>query len=63
MVAQLQNFKLQRQPQALPISYLSLSKVTSQKIVVSVDLSLDHDPVQGIAQVFIKRFNLVPHTS
>ena len=40
---------LQMQPQAVPVSYLSLSKVTSQKIFVSSDMAPDIDPVQGIA--------------
>ena len=33
----LQNFKLQIQPQAVPVSYISLSKVPSQKIFVSAE--------------------------
>ena len=54
MVAQLQNFKLQMQPQEVPVSYLSLFKVTSQNIFVSSDLAPDIDPFQGITRVFSK---------
>ena len=63
MVAQLHNFKLQMQPQAVTISDISLSKVTSQKIFVSADLDPDIDPVQEIAQVFSKSSNVDPHIS
>ena len=49
MVAQLQNFNLQTKHQAVPVSDISLSKVTSQKIFVSYDLAPDLDPVQKIA--------------
>ena len=48
----LQNSKLQMQPQSVPVSDLSLSKVTSQKTVVSDYLNPYFDPVQAIAQVF-----------
>ena len=44
----LQHFKLQMQPQAVPVSDLSLSKVTYQNILVSADLDHDIDPVQAI---------------
>ena len=37
MIAHHQNFKLQMQPQAVPISDLSLSKATPQKNLVSSD--------------------------
>ena len=56
MVAQIQNFRLQMQPQAVPVSDLSISKVTSQKIFVSADMDPDLDPVQAIARVFSKTF-------
>ena len=49
MVAKLKHFNLQTKPQAVPVSDLSLSKVTSQKIFVSYDLAPDLDPVQKIA--------------
>ena len=49
MIAQIQNFKLQMQTQAGPVSDISLSKITSQKILFSDDLAPDLDPVQGIA--------------
>ena len=42
------------QPQAVPASDLSLSKVTSQKIFVSDDLNPDLYPVQAIARVSCK---------
>ena len=45
MVAQLQNFKLQIQPQAVPVSDLSIYKFTVHNIFVSYDLALDIDPV------------------
>ena len=48
MVTQFQNFKLQMQPQEVPVSDISLSKVTSQKIFVSADMDPDLDPVQAI---------------
>ena len=54
MVVQLQNFKLQIQPQAVPVSDISLSKVTYQNIFVSSDLAPDIDPFQGITRVFSK---------
>ena len=59
----LQNYKLQMKPQEVPVSDLSLSKVTYQKIFVSADLAPDIDPVQGIYRVFSKPSNLDPHTS
>ena len=49
IVAKLQNVKLEMQ---YMVNLLDLSKVTSQKIVVSDDLNLDLDPVQEIARVF-----------
>ena len=50
----LQNYKLQMQPQAVTVSDLFISKVTSQKIFVSDDLNPDLDPVQAIDRVFSK---------
>ena len=41
----LQNSELQMKPQAVNVSGLSLSKVTSQKIFISDDLNPDLDPV------------------
>ena len=49
MVAQLQNSKLQMQPQAVPVSYMTLYKDTFHNHFVSSDLTLDLDPVQGIS--------------
>ena len=49
MVAKLQNFNLQTKPQVVPVSDLSPSKVTYQKICVSYDIAPDLDPVQKIA--------------
>ena len=63
MVDQLQNFKLQMQPQELPVSDLSLAKVTSQNILVSTDLYPDIDLVQAISRVFSRTSNHDPHTS
>ena len=63
MVAQLQNFKIQMQPQAVPVSDLSLSKATPQKIFVSANLDPDLDPFQGTTRVFIEISNLNPQTS
>ena len=63
MVDQLQNLKLQMQPQAVPVSDLSVSKVAYQKILVSADLDIYLDPVQAIARVFSKPSNREPHTS
>ena len=63
MVNQLQNFKLQIQPQAVPVSDFSVSKVTHQKILFSADLDIDLDPVQEIARVFNETSNHKPHTS
>ena len=48
MVAQIQNFKLQMQHQAVPVSDIYLSKVTSHDIFFSFDLAPDLDPFQGI---------------
>ena len=59
----LQNFKLQMQPQAVPVSDVSLYKVTYQEILVSGDLDSDIDPVQSIARVFGETSNRDPHTS
>ena len=53
-----QNSKLQRQPQAVTISDLSISKVNSQEIIVSNDMDTNIDPVHGIAQVFSEPSNL-----
>ena len=53
----LQNFKLQIQPQSVPVSGFSLSKVTYQNILVSADLDPDLDTVQVIARVFSKPSN------
>ena len=63
MVAPLQNFKIQMKPQAVPVSDLSTSKVTSQKIFVSAGIVLDLDPVQVITQAFSESSNIDPHTS
>ena len=63
IVDQLQNFKLQMQPQAVLVSDFYISKVTNQKILVSDDMDIDLDPFQSIAQVFSKPFNPEPHTS
>ena len=51
------------QLQAVPVSDLSLSKVTSQNIFVSADIAPDLDHVQAIARVFSKSSNIDPHTS
>ena len=53
IVPKLQNFKLQMQSivNLLTVSDLSLSNITSQKIVIS-DIDPDLDPVQEIARVF-----------
>ena len=59
----LQNFKLQIQPQAVPVSDFYIFKVTYQNILVSADLDPDIDPVQAIARVFSKPSNHEPHTS
>ena len=48
MVAKLQIFKLQMQLQAVPVSDLSLSKVTYQNTFVSSDLTPYIDPFHGI---------------
>ena len=63
MVAPLQNFKFQMQPQEVPVSDLSLSKVTFQNILVSSELAPDIDPFQGITRVFSEPSNLDPKTS
>ena len=54
MVAKIQNFKLQMQLQAVPVSDLSLSKVNCQNIFVSSDMAPDLDPFQGTNQAFSK---------
>ena len=59
----LQNFKLQMQPQAVPVYDLFISKLTYQKILVSSDLGPDLDPVQEIARVFLEPPNHYPHKS
>ena len=51
------------QPQAVPVSDISLAKVTTEKIFVSTDLGTDLDPVQAIARVFSETSNHDPHTS
>ena len=63
MVDQLQNFKLQMQPQAVHVSDLSISKVTYQNIFFPSDMDIVIDPVQAIARVLIKTYNHEPHTS
>ena len=63
MIAQIQNFNLQMQLQAVPVSNLSLSKVTPQNIFVSSDVDPDLDPVQAITWIFNYSPNLDPHTS
>ena len=50
-------------PQAVPVSDISLFKVTSQNIIVSDDMAPDLDPVQEIARFFSKNSNQEPHTS
>ena len=45
MVTQFQNFKLKMQPQEVPVSYISLSKVNSQNIFASADIAPDLDSV------------------
>ena len=59
----LQIFKLQMKPQVVPVSDLSLIKVTYQKILVSADMDPDIDPVQEIARVISELSNHDPHTS
>ena len=59
----LQNFKLQIQPQAVPVSDFYISKVTYHNFLVSYDLGPDLDPVKAITWVFIKPSNHEPHTS
>ena len=44
MVEQLQSFKLQMQPQAMPDSDISLANVTTKKIFVLADLELQMQP-------------------
>ena len=53
----LQSFKLQMQPQAVPVSDFSLSEFTYQNILVSSYLGSDLDTVQEIAQVFSEPSN------
>ena len=60
MVAQLQNFKIQMQLQAVPVSDISLSNVTYQKIFVSADLAPDIKPFQGTTRVFSELSKLDP---
>ena len=62
-VAQIQHFKLKMQPQAVPVSEISLSKVTSHNIFVSSDLDPYLDTFQGITRVFIEPSNIDPYTS
>ena len=59
----LQNFKLQMQSQAVPVSDISLFNVTNQNIFVSSDLAPDIDPFQGITRLFSEHSNLGPQTS
>ena len=63
MIDQLQNFKLQMQSQAVPISDIYISEVNSQNILFSYDLSPDLDLFQGIDRVFNGPSNLDPCTS
>ena len=63
MVAQLQNFKLQMKHQEVPVSNLSLSKITSQNIFVSPHIVPDIDLFQGITHVFSEPSSLDPKTS
>ena len=63
MVDQLQNSKLQMQPQTVLVSYLYNSKLTHQNILLSADLDIYIDPFQAIARVFRKPSNHKPHTS
>ena len=51
------------QPQAVPVSDISLAKVTTEKIFVSTDLGTDLDPVQAIDRVFSETSNHDPQTS
>ena len=44
MFDQLQIFKLQMQPQAMPVSDLSLAKGTTEKMFVSADMKLQMQP-------------------
>ena len=62
MVTQIQNFKLQMQPQSVPVSDISPSKVIPQNIFSSAYLDPDLDPFQGITQVFRKPSDLDPRT-
>ena len=57
MVAKIQNFKLKMKLQAVPVSDLSISKVTYQNIFVSSDLATDLDPSQGINSAFSKKLH------
>ena len=67
MIAQHQNFKLKKQPQAVSGSYFSLSKATYWNILFSTDLAPDIsagiDNVQRIYQVTCELSNIEPHTS
>ena len=63
MVTQFQNIKHQMQPLEVPVSDISLSKVTFQDIFVWADLDPHLDNVQVIALVLIKPSNHDPHTS
>ena len=63
MVDQFPNLKLQIQPQLVPVSDLSISKVNHQNILVSADLGIDIYHVQAIYRVFSKPSNHDPHTS
>ena len=59
----LQIFKLQMKPQVVPVSDLSLIKVTYQKSLVSADMDPILDRVQAITLVFREPSNHDPHTS
>ena len=62
MVAQLQNLNIQMQPQAVPVSDISLSKGYLEEDFVSDDLAPDIDTFQGPTRVFSKFSNLEPQT-
>ena len=55
------------EPQAVAVSYFSITNPTSRKIFVSSDMapypSAGLDPVQAIARVFSKTSNQDPHIS
>ena len=59
----LQIFKLQMQPQEVPVSDISCSKVPSQNIFVLADLDPDLDHFQAIDRFFRIPSNHDPYTS